>query len=232
MDYKDITVVLPTLNEKKTIGKLISAILNRYKGINIIVVDDSSTDGTIAVVNGIMSRDKHVRLLERKGKKAGLTAAIIDGIMMCRTRYVIVMDADMQHPYQEIINIKKKFEQGYELVVAVRESVKNWEFYRKLISRSLIYLGYTVLLANGKARCSDIFSGYFGIKRDLFEKVFEANRGRFVMEGYKVLFDTLKCIDHKSVRIGEVPYHFHIREYGESKAGVKVGIALFKSFVT
>jgi len=232
MNYDDITVILPTLNERKTISKLVSALSKSYKGIKIIVVDDSSTDGTIKIVEGLASKDKNVHLLERKGKERGLTASIIDGIRKSKTKYIIVMDADMQHPYQEIKNLKKKFEEGYRIVVAVRSSVKDWDLYRKIISKSLIHLGYFILLIRKKARCSDIFSGYFGVEKDLFNRVFEANRGRFVMKGYKVLFDTLKCIDYKNVRIGEVPYAFHIREYGKSKAGMKQGLALFKSFIT
>jgi dolichol-phosphate mannosyltransferase len=175
MNYDDITVILPTLNERKTISKLVSALSKSYKGIKIIVVDDSSIDGTIKIVEGLASKDKNVYLLERKGKERGLTASIIDGIRKSKTKYIIVMDADMQHPYQEIKNLKKKFEEGYRIVVAVRSSVKNWDLYRKIISRSLIYLGYFILLIRKKARCSDIFSGYFGVERGLFNRVFEAN---------------------------------------------------------
>jgi len=228
--FEEITVVLPTLNEKETIGKLINAILKNYPKIKIIVADDNSTDGTIGIVKKISSKNKNVKLLERRGKKKGLTASVIDGISASNTKYVIVMDADMQHPFEVIKEIKKKFDEGYGLVVAIRASVKNWALYRKIISRLLIYIGYLVLYLEGSARCGDIFSGYFGIKKELFEKVYKANEKRFVGEGYKVLFDFLKCIKIKDAKIAEVPYIFHVRSAGSSKAGVKQGIALFKSF--
>jgi len=228
--FEEITVVLPTLNEKETIGKLINAILKNYHKIKIIVADDSSTDGTIGIVERISSKNRNVKLLERRGKKKGLTASVIDGILASNTKYVIVMDADMQHPFEVIKEIKKKFDEGYNLVVATRASVKNWALYRKIISRLLIYIGYLVLYLEGSVRCGDIFSGYFGIKKELFENVYKANKKRFVGEGYKVLFDFLKCIKSKDARIAEVPYVFHVRSAGSSKAGVKQGIALFKSF--
>ena len=228
--FEEITVVLPTLNEKETIGKLINTILKNYPKIKIIVADDNSTDGTINIVKRISSKERNVRLLERKGRKKGLTASVIDGIYASKTKYVIVMDADMQHPFEVIKEIKKKFDEGYNLVVATRASVKNWALHRKIISRLLIYIGYLVLYLEGSARCEDIFSGYFGIKKELFENIYKANKKRFVGEGYKVLFDLLKCIKSKDARIAEVPYIFHVRGGGSSKAGLKHGIALFKSF--
>jgi len=228
--FEEITVVLPTLNEKETIEKLINAILKNYPKIKIIVADDNSTDGTIGIVKRISSKDRNVKLLERKGRKRGLTASVIDGISASKTKYVVVMDADMQHPFEVIKEIKKKFDEGYNLVVATRASVKNWALHRKIISRLLICVGYLVLYLEGSARCGDIFSGYFGVKKELFENVYKANEKRFVGEGYKVLFDLLKCINSKDAKIAEVPYVFHVRSFGSSKAGVKQGIALFKSF--
>jgi len=228
--FEEITVVLPTLNEKETIEKLINAILKNYPKIKIIVADDNSTDGTIDIVKRISSKNRNVRLLERKGRKKGLTASVIDGILASKTRYVIVMDADMQHPFEVIKEIKGKFDEGYNLVVATRASVKNWALYRRVISRLLIYVGYLVLYLKGSARCNDIFSGYFGIKKELFENVYRANERRFVGEGYKILFDFLKCIKSEDLKIAEVPYIFHVRGAGSSKAGLKQGMALFKSF--
>jgi dolichol-phosphate mannosyltransferase len=229
MDYSEITVVLPTLNERDTIGKLIHLITEEYKGIKIIVADDNSKDGTIGIVQRISSSNKNVRLLERAGKKRGLTASVIDGILASKTKYVVVMDADMQHPYQAIKEIKKKFEEGYDVVVVYRSVITNWPKYRMLISKITILIGYAILALRRRPRCADIFSGYFGVKRDLFVKVYSANKHRFVGEGYKVLFDFLKCLG-KETKIAEVPSPFYPRKFGSSKAGIKQGIALFKSF--
>ncbi|MGC8662648.1 MAG: glycosyltransferase [Candidatus Micrarchaeia archaeon] len=228
MKYDKITVVLPTLNEKDTIGILIADILKTYPGIKIIVVDDNSSDGTIQIVKHISAHDRSVRVFERRGNK-GLTASVIDGIKLSKTDYVIVMDADMQHPYEKIKEIKKKFEEGYDIVIATRTSVKNWQLYRKIISKLLMFFGYMVLLAKGNALSKDIFSGYFGIERKLFIKIYYANEKRFVGPGYKVLFDFLKCTK-KDEKIAEVPYVFGTRRHGSSKAGIKQGIFLFKSF--
>ncbi len=93
-------------------------------------------------------------------------------------------------------------------------------------------IGKIVLAATGKETCGDIFSGFFGVDRELFLGVLERNRGRFVKEGYKVLFDFLKCVKRGTLRISEVPYVFRTRKFGSSKAGFPQGMALVKSFVT
>ena len=120
----------------------------------------------------------------------------------------------------------------YDLVVANRAKVTNWAAYRKIISRAFMYLGKIILFIGAKETCVDIFSGFFGIRREEFLSVYRKNKHRFVGEGYKVLFDFLKCIDRGTLKIGNVPFVFNIRHFGSSKASVGQGMALLKSFAT
>jgi len=231
--FKDITIVLPTLNEGENIGILIGYIKKNYPDISILVVDDGSTDGTKEVVKKAAAHDDKIALIDRAALhlQRGLTASIVYGIKAASTKYVIVMDADMQHPPAVIRSIAEKL-QRCRVVVATRASVKNWALYRKIISRSMIYIGYFILLLRGAARCNDIFSGYFGVERKLFVDVYKNNERRFVPYGYKVLYDFLKCIKHSEVTVCDVPYNFRIRKKGSSKAGLKQGMALLKSFIS
>lgn len=232
MDYGDFTVVLPTLNEAGTIGKLIGSILKDYRGAKVIVVDDGSNDGTRRIVDALSRSNKGVRFVDRRGKAKGLTASVIDGIWMSRTRWAIVMDADMQHPPEVLKRIAEMLRRGDDVVVATRAKVPGWELERKVISKVLIYFGYAVLSAEGAQTSGDIFSGYFGVRRDLFMKVYSANKARFIGSGYKVLFDLLKCIKKGSVRLSDVPFTFQTRRSGQSKAGAVQGLALLKSFLS
>lgn len=233
-NYGDLTIVLPTLNEGKTIGGMLGYIARNYGGARIIVADDGSVDGTVEAVRAFAARDGRVTLLDRspKGHGRGLTASVIEAAGISRTRFLVVLDADMQHPPGKIREIAEKLEGGDDLVVATRARVTEWDFHRKLISRSLMRIGRLALLAGGKETCSDIFSGFFGVERKTFVGVVEKNRGRFMMEGYKVLFDFLKCTDRGTLRISEVPFVFRTRRFGSSKAGFAQGAALLKSFVT
>ncbi len=233
MDYGDFTIVLPTLNEGRTIGKLITYIRSHYKGAKIIVADDGSVDGTAGIVNGF-ERKGGVRFIDRRrmGLQKGLTASVIDGIERSRSRYVVVMDADMQHPPAEISRIAAKLASGYDLAVASRASVVGWELGRKVISRLLIHLGYLSLSVQGSESNGDIFSGYFGVRRSLFVSVYARNRRRFIGGGYKVLFDFLKCVKKGEMKVCDVPFAFQVRKFGRSKAGAAQGLALLHSFLS
>lgn len=234
MEYGDTTIVLPTYNEAKNIGKLVSALLNEYEEINILVVDDGSKDRTSVVVKKIGKFYKNVKFFDRSKEKrpSGLTNSIVDGITMSETKYVIAMDADFQHPIEKIGEIRQSLAKGNKLVIAYREKVPGWALYRKIISKSLIYVAYLVLVLRGKERSKDIFSGYFGVEQKFFARIVASHKNSFVGEGYKVLFDLLKCIRKGSIKIQEVPYTFNVRSAGESKASSRQVIALFKSFIS
>ncbi|MGC8676227.1 MAG: glycosyltransferase [Candidatus Micrarchaeia archaeon] len=229
----EFTLILPTLNEEATIGKLINYVLLHYRGMRVLVVDDGSTDGTERIVNGISKAHKEVRLINRKklGLAKGLTASIVQGILASKTKYAIVMDADLQHPPEVIGKLADCLAKGNDMAVATRARVRHWALYRKLISKGLMLFGKLVLVAKGKKTCKDIFSGFFGIRQKLFASTYASNKERFVGYGYKALFDFLKCAD-SNIRLCEVPYAFMTRKSGKSKAGIRQGLALFRSFFT
>ena len=232
MDYNNLTVVIPTLNEERNIAILINKLIKTYGGINVIVVDDGSKDNTRLVVNSISRNNARVRFYDRSKKKTkGLTISAIDGILRSKTQFSIVMDADLQHPIEPIGTIAEKLMNGDKIVVAVRKDARGWQFYRKFISKSLIIIGYASLRLRHRSTCSDIFSGFFGVENKLFKRTYIENKDRFVSGGYKILFDLLKCVK-RTVRISEVPYSFGLRKYGSSKASLKHGLLLFRSFVT
>ena len=233
--YSSLTLILPTLNESHTAPLMIRDALRGFPGMRIIVVDDGSTDGTVEKVEKISRENGSVRMIDRKkrGLSKGLTASIIDGIAASRTRYIAVMDADMQHPLSKLHDVSRFLRDGYPLVVCTRSSVRDWPIGRKIISKVLSSIGYIVLAARRKERCGDIFSGFFGIDKGEVYGIVKRNRSRFISGGYKFLFDLLKCIDSGSgIRIREVPYAFGNRKFGASKAGAIQVVALLRSFLT
>lgn len=234
MKYDDLTIVLPTYNEEGNIGRIITKLMKLYGGVSIIVMDDGSRDSTGKVVMEFSRKTRNVVFVNRAGTGAekGLTASAVDGILKAKTKYVVVMDADLQHPPEVIAKIVAGLRTGCRLVVAGRASVEGWEFHRKLISKSLIILGHVSLILRNGETCKDIFSGYFGMERASASAIIKRNRQRFVGSGYKVLFDILKCIPRGSEKVCDVPYAFNMRNSGESKAGSKQVIALLKSFIS
>ncbi len=234
MRYDDFTVVLPTLNEGRNIAVLVSKLKSSYKGMRVIVSDDGSSDDTRSETFRMKKKYGRVGFIDRKalGKSRGLTASAIDGIMQSRSRFVIVMDADLQHPYSVVGKIAKRLASGDKLVVGVRAEVKDWQLYRKIVSKALISIGYFVLFARMSQSCGDIFSGFFGVERKFFMKKYDRNRRRFIGSGFKILFDLLKCVKSGEVEVSDVPYTFESRKFGKSKAGAKQAFDLLKSFAS
>lgn len=230
MRYDDFTLIIPTLNEEKNIGRMLQKIALLYPGMRIIVVDDGSTDSTRGIVGKVALNNDNVVLLDRSGKRRGLTASVVEAMLKTRTKFIAVMDADFQHPVDKLRTLANRMHEGSDMAVAVRTDVKDWELYRRIISRTLIKIGECVLYFNGDESCRDIFSGFFAVKRNLATRIIERNRNRFVLEGYKVLFDMLKCMKRGSARISEVPYAFGSRKEGKSKASFVQGFAVLKSF--
>ena len=93
------TVILPTLNEAENIKQVISELLEECPDSDIIVADDGSVDGTDVIVRRISKTEKRVIFLDRKNRKEhGLTASVIDAVLIAKKGKIVVMDADLQHP--------------------------------------------------------------------------------------------------------------------------------------
>lgn len=212
MNYKDITLILPTLNEERNIQKLIKTVNSLYPGIRIIVADDGSTDKT----QQIAGEFQNVAVLDRSSKRVkGLTASVIDAFRLAKTRNIIVMDADFQHPPEKIREIADSLKCN-DLVIGARERVANeWPLRRKLVSWGGDALART-RLALKPFICLDTMSGFFGIKASLFRNILSKKGKRFEKKGYKVLFEILKYLPKKT-NIGHVNYVFGERKQGQTK---------------
>jgi len=220
-DFSDLTVIIPTLNEVENVPKLTSMLLKRYNGVWIIVSDDGSTDGTKAEVERLARVSKgRVKFLDRAHRSVhGLTASVLDAALLVNTKYIVVMDGDMQHPYDKVGEIARALE-GNDLVIASRIKVKEWGIGRRVMSKCMSVFVYIVFRLRGRRTCSDMMTGFFGINAALFKSLIVKNRKSFVYDGYKVLLDTLRLVG-PDASIKEVYYDtFHIRKHGKSKLGM------------
>ncbi|MBI4142176.1 glycosyltransferase [Candidatus Woesearchaeota archaeon] len=216
--FDDLTVVIPTLNEGKNIGVLLDTINRNCSGCRIIVVDDGSVDATRDIILSRGLLNKRIVLVDRSKEKVhGLTASVVDAVLQVKTKYFLVMDGDLQHPPEKIIDFYALLDGGAFLVVGTRaEIVHEWSFFRKLLSRTATFLGNKFI----DFSCNDIMSGFFAGQTVFFKKIISANKHRYELRGYKVLFDTLKVIEGK-IPYAEVPYVFDARRQGESKMGLR-----------
>ena len=105
-DHYDITIVLPTYNERENIVKLILELQEVFNEIDakhqILVIDDSSIDGTAKVVIDKFKNDQNVKLILRKSDK-GLAVSIRQGIEQALGDIVLVMDTDFNHKPKDAV---------------------------------------------------------------------------------------------------------------------------------
>jgi dolichol-phosphate mannosyltransferase len=208
-------VVVPTYNERDNIVELIRRIDNALKGIDyeVVVVDDNSPDGTADVAEGL-SKDYPVRVVRRPGK-LGLATAVLDGVRSSRGDYVVVMDADLQHPPEVIPKMYEELIKGYDIVIASRYvvggSVGGWGLTRRLISKTAILIAK--LLIPKVRGIEDPISGFFMFRKEVLEGV------SLSPKGFKILLEVL--VKGRYSRVSEVPYTFGVRVRGTSKLSSK-----------
>jgi len=221
------TVILPTLNEEGNILILITTIKKIYPDMEIVVVDDGSRDNTQMIVRKISHKDRSVRLLDRSNKKVkGLTASVLDALNYVKTEFVVVMDSDLQHPPESIGEFVKGLKHS-DIVIGTRKKTRFSSFFRIIQSITAGWLARIKL----RRMIKDPVSGFFGTRTSLFRAVVNKNKERFVLRGFKVLLDLLKCLP-RNAKIAEIHYDFRERKAGESKIGKKQIFSFIKSLLT
>lgn len=218
-----VTIVLPTLNEHENIKLLLSRlkkVLKPFKNYEVIVVDDNSNDGTWQYVKSYSQKNKMFKLL-RRIKKKGLSSAIKDGIRHAKGKYIIVMDADLQHNEKIIPTMINKIK-NYDLVVASRKTKKGWfkEVKNHATLRSFIALLIIKLFLDVKL--NDPLSGYFAIRKSIFDKTDKYLKPK----GFKFLLEFYVKANPKQV--AEISYVFKSRRRGKSKQNLFIALSFLR----
>lgn len=220
MDPKsDCLVIIPTYNEKENVAAIIDAVMARPHKMDVLIVDDSSPDGTADIVRGkIEEYPGRVHLLERSGK-LGLGTAYITGFKWALERenyqYIFEMDADFSHNPDDLPKLYEACASGEaDMAVGSRYitgiNVVNWPMGRVLMS---YYASAYVRLITG-LKVRDTTAGFACYTRRVLETV-ELDKIRF--KGYAFQIE-MKFTAHKcGFRIKEVPIIFVNRVLGTSK---------------
>ncbi|RPJ84098.1 MAG: glycosyltransferase [Acidobacteria bacterium] len=143
MNYGDplLSIVVPLFNEEPVVDALYSRLTGVLDGnrlrAEVILVNDGSTDGTMQKVRGICQRDRRFRVLSFS-RNFGHQFAISAGIDRASGDAVVVMDADLQDPPEVILDMLRKWREGFDVVHAVRRERKG-ESYMKRATAALFY---------------------------------------------------------------------------------------------
>jgi dolichol-phosphate mannosyltransferase len=212
-------VVVPTYNEAENIEALVAAVLPQLAAAagehRILIVDDSSPDGTGAIADRLAAQHDEVQVLHRV-EKDGLGRAYATGFARALAggaELVIQMDADLSHDPEHIPALIAAAADA-DLVLGSRYvaggGVENWGLSRRLLSRGGSWYARTVL----GVRVRDLTGGFKCFRRDLLERLAD---GGFETAGFGFQVE----LTYRSLRSGatvrEVPILFRDRQAGDSK---------------
>ena len=213
-------VIVPTYNERENIAELLGRLLALPHGLEVLIVDDRSPDGTAEVVREWKARDPRVHLLERAGK-LGLGSAYRDGFRYALdhgAEYIFEMDADFSHDPDSIGEFLKHAA-DHDLVLGSRYlhgvTVVNWPLSRLILSYTAnpytrIVTGLPVADATGGFKC---------FRRRALEGV---RLDRVRSDGYAFQIEmSFKCWK-RGFRIKEIPIVFVDRRAGVSKMNRRI----------
>lgn len=210
-----LSVVVPTYQERRALEDLLPrlAAVRRAlpEGLEVLVVDDGSTDGTAEFAEAFFAAERFGSVVRREGP-ADLAQAVLDGIRQARGAWIAVMDADLSHPPELLPTLLRAVTDGCQLAVASRYvqggRVENWPWWRRVLSRMGNWL------ARPLVPVADATSGYFLGTAALLKRL------ALSPAGFKILLEIL--VRGEVHRVREVPYHFTDRRHGTSKLGRRV----------
>ena len=213
-------VIVPTYNEAENIRELVPRILDQDPGIEILVVDDNSTDGTGALVEELRQTESRLHILHRP-KKLGLGTAYVAGFRYALEHnydLVFEMDADFSHDPDSIPAFLDAVKDA-DLVLGSRYlngvTVVNWPLSRLILSYGANL--YTRIVTGMPIK--DATGGFKCFRRTTLEQI---NLDRVRSDGYGFQIEMNFKTWRKGLRIKEIPILFVDRRVGISKMNRKI----------
>jgi dolichol-phosphate mannosyltransferase len=215
--------LIPTYNEAESITTLLNAVLSARKDLEVLVIDDSSPDGTAGRVRENPHFGTRIRILERPGKK-GLGSAYRDGFRWAIEQgydVCVEIDADLSHDPADIPRLLDALDSGFDAAIGSRYldgvRVVNWPRHRLLLSTGASC--YTQLLTN--LPLTDATSGFKAFRTAALQGI---DWSQLRADGYGFQIELHWLLWRAGFRIVEVPIVFTERRAGQTK--MTVGIAI------
>ena len=209
----EVTVVIPTLNEAKAIGKVIDE-LKQHGITNIIVVDGHSTDGTPEI-----AKQKGAKVIFQEGK--GKAAAIKTALKHVKTPYILIMDGDYTYPAKYVKKLYEKIKEGYDEVIGARRWTKRTQNLVFRFGNKMLTTLFNLLLG---AKLSDVLSGMYIIRKNTISDAL------FETKGFSVETEIAAHIASTTTKVTEIPIVYRKR-LGRKKLGVKHGFLIAKDMM-
>ena len=218
----EVSIVIPLLNEAENLadlyGRLKAAMDSLDRSVELILVDDGSTDNSYSLLIEIQREDPRVRVI-RLRRNFGQTAAFSAGFDLAYGQIIITMDGDLQNDPADIPLLLKKMDEGYDIVSGWRINRQDVFLTRRLPSQ----------MANALiSRVTGVHLHDYGCSLKAYRREIVKN-----IHLYGELHRFIPAIaSWMGVRVAEVPVTHHARQYGRSKYGLNRTVKVFLDLLT
>jgi len=215
--FKKLSIIIPLLDEEESLNVLTIEIKKVLRSLNIIYevifVDDGSADNSLQVIKDICKQDRRFKFISFR-KNYGKSAALHIGFKNATGDVVITMDADLQDDPNEIPNLIKKLEEGFDLISGWKK--KRYDpFVKKYSSK---FFNFATRIFSG-IKIHDFNCGLKAYKKEVTENV----------RVYGELHRYVPVLAHwQGYKISEIVVKHHPRRYGKTKFGLS---RFFKGFL-
>lgn len=207
-------ICMPTYNERENIEQIVPAVLEAAP-VDLLIIDDSSPDGTGELVTEMAQTEPRLQLLSRAGKE-GLGPAYLAGFAWGLERgyqRLVEMDADFSHPPRFLPDMLATLEEA-DVAVGSRwvpgGGVENWSLLRKMISRGGSLYARTILGVGVR----DLTAGFVGWRAEVLKSL---DLSTVAAKGYVFQIEMKYRALKAGYRVQEFPIQFPDRVAGESK---------------
>jgi glycosyltransferase involved in cell wall biosynthesis len=214
-----LSVVIPVYNEEDSLAQVVRKLLALHHLLEIIIVDDCSTDRSAEIARSLEQADPRIRFTQQK-KNLGKTAALRSGFALTRGDIVIVQDADLEYDPDEIPGVIRPILEGHADVVfgsrfLVRRATRVLYFYHYVANKILTFTSNLFTNLN----MTDIETGYKAFRGDIIRNMV------IVSNGFGFEVEATAKVAKLGCPIYEVPISYYGRTYEEGKKiGVKDGL--------
>jgi dolichol-phosphate mannosyltransferase len=224
-----LTVVVPTRNEEENVGPLLAELgpLLAGLGAEILVVDDSDDDTPVVLAREAATCQVPVRLVHREPgrRRGGLSSAVVAGARLAAGEWVLVMDADLQHPPSDAARLARTaMWHDADIVIGTRYagagSGEGLDGRGRTMVSTAAGRVSRLVFPRRLATVTDPMSGLFAFRRHAVDL------DRLKATGFKLLLEIL--VRHPRARVAEVSYTFAPRTAGRSKADLTQGLTFVR----
>jgi len=210
-----LSVVIPAYNEEATLAAIVSKVLAVPHLLEIVIVDDCSSDRTPDIARELVAAHPQIRY-ERHTKNGGKTAALITGFALTKGDIVIVQDADLEYDPEEIPAVIQPILDGHADVVygsrfMVRKASRVLYFYHYVANKCITF--FSNMLTN--LNMTDVETGYKAFRGEIIRKMVIGS------SGFGVEIEVTAKIAKLGCAVFETPISYYGRTYEEGK---KIGM--------